>query len=128
MVVINVREGDDSHYIATTFVSTYSLKKEYCKVLLTHIQQIKDYWSTSKNPNDYLIRNVIIKDYKFQGREGDYGMKENIPCNPRTGKSPSRSPIKNQENKPKVLFKLNFDTGNGRISKITVREGDSLAK
>jgi hypothetical protein len=127
VVVVNVREADEPHYVATTFISTYSLKREYFKILFTNVQKVKDHWTKNKNPNDCLIRNMIVKDFKFQAREGEYGMKENVPFNSRTGKSPSKSPIKNSD-KPKVLFKLNFDTGNGRISKITVREGENLSK
>lgn len=107
-------------------------------MLLAHITKIKEHWTIYKDPNNYLIKNLIIKDFNFTKRDTEYGMKENIGLIGRgnvtpnakkatTGnpKMPSKMP---QEMKPKILFKLNFDTGNGRISKIIVRDGDSLSK
>ena len=75
-----------------------------------------------------------MKDYKLPAaKEGEFGMKENnnLP----------KSSIANQElhltklsrspkNKlaPKILFKINFDIGGGRVSKLIAKEGDNLSK
>ena len=75
-----------------------------------------------------------MKDYKLAAaKEGEFGMKENNNL-PKTSTanhelnlaSLSRSP----KNKlaPKILYKINFDIGGGRVSKLVAKEGDNLSK
>lgn len=78
IVVLNVRENDENATITTTFISTYSLKKEYYKLIINHVTKIKENWAENKDPENPMIRNLVVKDFTFTKRDTAYGMKENV--------------------------------------------------
>ena len=132
---MNIKDIDDAYDLASKFISTYSLKRDFFKIIFTHINEIKDYYEQNKQKRDFnhQIRNLIVKDYKLAtAKEGEFGMKENnIPKSLMVNHelnmtSLSRSP-KNKLG-PKILFKINFDIGGGRVSKLVIKEGDNLTK
>ena len=57
-------------------------------------------------------------------------MKENIltPKAPNDSHIASLSRSPQNKSAPKILFKVNFDIGGGRVAKLIVKEGDNLSK
>lgn len=126
--MLNLRQRDDLSDAAVTFMNTHSLSKQYYQLIYTHLQQLKQ--MAPKNlefvEESYPILNLVLKDCKFANRKSLSPVPSRVSVDETRASTPSRNSTMRKSNS--ILCKLNVDTGNGRISKMIVKEGDNLKR
>lgn len=134
-MVLNVKEHDDPNIVSLRFLSTNSIKRDYYLAISEQIRSVKQDWEENGG-TDCVVRNLVLKSIRPQLSVTKHHAKENFPMN----KSPIRSkgltllpkkgtPTQNQlQNTSRILFKLNFDVGSGKIAKLPVRQGENFSK
>lgn len=128
--MLNLRQKDSLADTAMAFTNVHSLSKDYYQLIFSHLHQLKQMWQKipQHTEDNYPVLNLVLKDFKTPGREHSAKDLHSV-SNSRTNldeHAVSRSP--NVRKGSNILFKLNLDTGNGRVAKIVVREGDNLKK
>ena len=138
MIVLNVKENDDPNTTAIRFLSDNNLTRKHYSAIVDQIRMIKDQWKSHPGMESCIVKNLVLKENKgiptFR--------KNSIPDKFSRSKSPIKSTsflfdtkvrpqIANNslnETNNRVLFRLNFDIGKGKMAKFTFKEKDNVAK
>lgn len=99
---IVVREDENLHLLAKSFVASYGLKKEFIETIRRSLEQLHDRYA--HRASTYHRRDASIEEQELKISSADI----------------STSTLENP------LFRLNFELGDGASAKLAVREGDDF--
>lgn len=122
-----VREGDNLGTLASNFVASQGLKRQFMQTILGNLENLVSNVTKGRaahNDNCDIQEKEMVLNHSEQEEQQQLATFQNESKQLEQSHSFSR----NYEMKPigAILFRLNFELGDGNAAKLAVRDGDNF--